>query len=82
MIRKELIQDALAIVRQIEEEVQHCCFPAYDADTLNKHPDINARYRECVNHVVAVYCARAKEEVTPELKGLLTAMQLNRTGPP
>lgn len=82
MTRRQKIQDALAIVREIEEEVTNCCFPAWDVDTLNKHPDINVRYREFVNHVVAVYCAHVKEEATPELNGLLAAMQLNRTGPP
>lgn len=82
MTRKAVIQQALSIVREIEEEVKTCCFPAWDVDTLTQRPDMNARFRECVRNVVAVYCAHTREELMPEMNGLLAAMQLNRTGPP
>lgn len=78
MTRQKVIHEALSVVREIEAEVRACCFPAWDADTLNEHPDINRRFRECVNHVVAVYCAHTKEELLPELNGLLTAMHNGR----
>lgn len=55
--RQTRIAEAIDTVREIEEVVRQMQFPAWDASTINEHPDINSRFRVCVDRVVRIYCA-------------------------
>lgn len=63
MNREEQIADAIAIVRDIEEEVKSRLFPAWDVADVYGHALTNARYRSAVDNAVQVYCAHLHIEV-------------------
>lgn len=63
MNREEQIADAIAIVRDIEEEVKSRLFPAWDTADVYGHAATNARYRAAVDNAVRVYCAHQLIEV-------------------
>lgn len=57
MNQKERIDRAIAVVREIEREVKNGLFPAFDDETLIRHPILCVRYQSSIQNAVHVYCA-------------------------
>jgi hypothetical protein len=69
MPQREKIDRAIAVVQAIEFEVKTRLFPAFDDETLVRHPLISHRFVCCVQNVVDVYCTLQSSKTLESVDG-------------
>lgn len=67
MNQKDRIDRAIAVVRDIERAVKNGLFPAFDEETLIRHPILSVRYQSSIQNAVHVYCALESTVTAPQV---------------